>query len=120
MKRQILSVLTLAGILTLVACSGMQMTSTTTGHPPLSEQEMLIACSECHQTVTPKAYEEWHASTHSIGSVKCYQCHGTYENLLKTPDMAQSCGSCHADKLGDHTENKTCWECHDVHSFSMN
>lgn len=119
MKKQVLLVLALAGIIALAACSHLQMSKTTAGHPTLSEQEMLIACSDCHQTVTPEVYTEWHNSTHGIGSVKCYQCHGTFEDLRKTPDMQQFCGACHADKLGEHTGPQTCWECHDVHSFSM-
>ena len=120
MKTQILVVLALATLVALAACSNMRATSTKVGHPPLSEQEMLIACSECHQKVTPKVYSEWYDSTHGIGQVKCYQCHGTYENLRVSPDMIQSCGACHTDKLGEHTGKQTCWECHDVHSFLAN
>lgn len=120
MKKQRLVIVVLVVITVLMACSKMQMTPSDAGHPQLSEQEMLIACSECHKKTTPPVYNEWYASTHGIGSVKCYQCHGTYENLQKTPDMTQSCGSCHADKLGDHSGTQTCWECHDVHSFSAN
>jgi len=116
-KRHRTIILLLAAALT--ACSGVQMMAGKTGHPTLSDQEQLIACSECHQQRTPQVYTEWYASTHGIATVKCYQCHGTYENLAVTPDMNQSCGACHADKLGDHTGDQRCWECHDVHSFSV-
>ena len=120
MKKQILMVLMLVALVTLVACSGMKMAKSTAGHPPLSEQEMLIACSECHQKTTPDVYNEWYASTHGIGTVKCYQCHGTYENLLVTPDMDVSCDSCHTDKMGDHRGTQSCWDCHGAHSFMAN
>ena len=119
MKRHIVSLSFLALLIALAACSGTGMMSTAkpAGHPPLSEQEMLIACSACHQDVTPDVYAEWYASTHGIGNVKCYQCHGTYENLRVAPEMEISCGACHADKLGDHTGNRLCWECHAPHNF---
>ena len=104
----------------LTACTSLQKITGSAGHPKLSEQDMLIACSECHQKATPQVYTEWYASTHGLGNVKCYQCHGTYEALQTTPDMAQSCGSCHADKLGAHTGDQTCWECHSAHNFSVN
>ena len=120
MKKQVLMALALVTLVALAACSNMQVTSAKEGHSTLSEQEMLIACSECHQKVTPTVYNEWYDSTHGIGQVKCYQCHGTYENLRVSPDMIQSCGACHTDKLGDHTGKQTCWECHDVHSFLTN
>jgi hypothetical protein len=119
-KKQILMVLALTALVALVACSGMQIAKTTVGHPPLSDQEMLIPCSECHQKVTPDVYTEWYDSTHGIGNVKCYQCHGTYENLLVTPDMTQSCDACHTDKMGDHTGTQTCWDCHGPHNFMAN
>ncbi len=120
MKKQVLVLLALATLVVLAACSSMLPTATKAGHPSLSEQDMLIACSDCHREVTPTVYSEWYDSTHGIGNVKCYQCHGTYENLQVTPDMVQSCGSCHTDKLGEHTGKQTCWECHDVHSFLIN
>lgn len=106
-------------LVVLVACSGLQL-STKAGHPPLSEQDMLVACSSCHQKVTPAVYDEWYDSTHGIAQVKCYQCHGTYEDLQATPDMVQSCGSCHANKLGEHTGKQLCWGCHNAHSFLIN
>ncbi len=117
MKKRILTVFAVATLAALTACAGLQLAATQGGHPPLSEQEMLIACSDCHRTTTPSVYNEWYDSTHGIGNVKCYQCHGTYENLQVTPDMSQTCGSCHADKLGEHTGDQSCWECHTVHSF---
>lgn len=120
MKKRILTVLTLVISVALVACSGLQVAETMSGHPPLSEQQMLIACSECHQKATPDVYNDWYASTHGIGNVKCYQCHGTFENLVVTPDMTQSCDACHTDKMGAHTGSQTCWECHSAHGFMAN
>lgn len=87
------------------------------GHPELTEQEMLIACSECHGEETPELTREWFASTHGIAMVKCYQCHGTFESLVVTPGE-QACSICHVDKVTPgHTEDKICWECHAPHSF---
>lgn len=120
MTNQRMMVVALAAVAVLTACGSMQTMTTRAGHPGLSEQQMLTACSDCHRQATPQLYDEWYASTHGLGSVKCYQCHGTFEGLRKTPDMQGSCGSCHADKLGDHTGSQNCWNCHDVHSFSVN
>lgn len=107
----------------LVACKTMNSTplKMKEGHGSLTEQQKLISCAECHKTATPEIHSQWYESTHGIGNVKCYQCHNTFENLVKTPDINQSCNSCHADKIDDkeHTEGlATCWECHDVHSFT--
>jgi len=90
------------------------------GHASLTEQQKLIPCSDCHKEATPKVYKEWYDSTHGIGQVKCYQCHNDFDDLAVSPDINQSCNSCHADKVTDkdHTEGlATCWECHTVHSF---
>ena len=31
-------------------------------HPEISEQEMLIACSDCHRDATPEIEKEWYNS----------------------------------------------------------
>lgn len=90
------------------------------GHATLTEQHKLIACSDCHKDATPDIHREWYSSTHGLGGVKCYQCHNSFENLVRSPDIHQSCNSCHADKVNneEHTEGEdTCWECHQGHSF---
>ena len=107
----------------LAACGAMQSEKMVEkkGHPSLTEQQKLIACADCHKDSTPKVYKEWYSSTHGIGNVKCYQCHNSFEELTVNPDIGQSCNSCHTDKVNDpdHTEGlATCWECHQVHSFS--
>lgn len=109
----------------LVACGTMnsEKMESKKGHALLTEEQKLISCAACHKEATPDVYSQWYDSTHGIGNVKCYQCHNTFENLLKTPDINQSCNSCHADKIADtdHTEGlATCWECHGIHSFSAN
>jgi len=106
--------------LTLLPVSGLaetraKGTTAKTGHPKVTEQEKLLPCHECHKTRTPKVYEEWTASTHGIANVKCYQCHGTYENMVKTPDLS-NCAVCHGSAF-DHSEGKKCWECHPAHQF---
>jgi len=89
-------------------------------HASLTEQEKLIPCYDCHKETTPTIYKQWYSSTHGIGNVKCYQCHNTFENMAVSPDIQQSCNSCHAEQVNDadHTEGlEKCWECHQVHSF---
>lgn len=86
------------------------------GHPQLSEPEMLIDCAECHREATPSLEKEWFDSLHGIAMVKCYQCHGTFENFSLTPSK-ETCGSCHADMLKKCAQDKPCWGCHVPHSF---
>ncbi len=86
-------------------------------HPKLSEQEMLIGCSDCHREATPEIEKEWYNSVHGIAMVKCYQCHGTYETFTVTP-TEQNCATCHTNMTEKkHSEGKVCWECHVPHSF---
>ncbi len=85
-------------------------------HPDLSEQEMLIACSDCHRENTPDIEKEWFDSLHGIAMVKCYQCHGTFETFKVTPSKAD-CATCHQDMLEKCSQDKACWECHVPHSF---
>lgn len=86
-------------------------------HPELTEQEMLMACSDCHRETTPEVEKEWYDSAHGIAMVKCYQCHGTFETFMVTPTV-DNCNTCHV-KMADekHTEGKICWECHAPHTF---
>lgn len=87
-------------------------------HPEMTEQEMYIPCSSCHKDETPEIYAQWWDSGHGIGNVKCYQCHGTYENMVVVPSN-NDCEVCHADWMGDdHTEGRTCWQCHKAHEFT--
>lgn len=85
-------------------------------HPDLDEQEMLIACADCHRENTPELEKEWFDSVHGIAMVKCYQCHGTFETFKVTPSR-EDCATCHADMLEKCDQNKPCWECHVPHSF---
>ncbi len=85
------------------------------GHPALSEQQMLTACHDCHRRVTPEVFSSWHDSGHGIGQVKCYQCHGTYEELKAEPSL-EACAVCHSGQF-EHAGGRTCWQCHPAHSF---
>ena len=88
-------------------------------HPELSEAEMLIPCSTCHQENTPDIHQQWYDSVHGVGMVKCYQCHGTFETFKVTPTI-QDCAVCHNGLTKeDHTEGKLCWECHAPHLFKV-
>lgn len=123
MKTKISIVMVLLMGLSLAACGAMQSANMAEkkGHASLTEQQKLISCADCHREATPKIYQQWYASTHGIGNVKCYQCHNSYEDLAVSPDIKQSCNSCHADKVEDkdHTQGvATCWECHQVHGFA--
>ncbi|WP_456434291.1 cytochrome c3 family protein [Thermosulfuriphilus sp.] len=88
------------------------------GHPELSENEKLIACSSCHREVTPEIYEQWYNSVHGLDNVKCFQCHGTYENFRAIPQVSQ-CSICHMDQFRKMPPDKTCWQCHPAHKFSV-
>lgn len=88
-------------------------------HPELSAQEKLLPCFQCHQESTPDIYDEWFNSLHGIGMVKCYQCHGTYENM-KTEPAASDCMVCHADQTQKCSQGKKCWSCHNAHTFTRN
>ncbi len=87
------------------------------GHPQLDEQETYVACSDCHRDVTPEIVEQWENSAHGIGLVKCYQCHGSYDNMMRVPAVS-NCSICHEDKVSNHTEGKVCWQCHAAHGFA--
>lgn len=122
MKKQIIMLVSLFVVMGVVACGSLQSdrSEKAKGHASLTEQQKLISCSECHQKATPEIYFQWFDSTHGLGGVKCYQCHNTFGDIRKQPDINQSCNSCHADMVGnaDHTEGlATCWECHDAHDF---
>lgn len=85
-------------------------------HPDLSEQEMLIACADCHRQATPEVEKEWFNSLHGIAMVKCYQCHGTFGDFVVTPSR-ENCATCHLDMMEKCPKDKPCWECHVPHSF---
>lgn len=85
-------------------------------HPELDEQDMYIACSDCHRENTPDLEKEWFDSVHGIAMIKCYQCHGTFETFKVTPSK-EDCATCHTDMLEKCDQNKPCWECHVPHSF---
>ncbi len=88
------------------------------GHPDVSEQEKLMPCFECHKEATPDIEKEWFNSRHGIANVKCYQCHGTFENMAKVP-TDDSCYVCHAGAKNHTKPGKTCWECHPAHNFPV-
>ncbi|WP_232363708.1 cytochrome c3 family protein [Desulfogranum japonicum] len=85
-------------------------------HPDLTEQEMLMPCSDCHSETTPDLQKEWFNSIHGLAMVKCYQCHGTFETFKVTPER-EDCAACHADMLKKCPADKPCWDCHVPHSF---
>ncbi len=86
-------------------------------HVDLDEQEMLTPCADCHSVETPEIVDVWFNSTHGIANVKCYQCHGTYEDMERVPDMAR-CESCHTDKIANCGDGMACWQCHPAHRFT--
>jgi hypothetical protein len=108
-------VLALLGLAGLVV-SAMAGDKGKTGHPQLSEQEMLRDCADCHREATPAVEKEWFNSVHGIAMVKCYQCHGTFEDFSVTP-AKETCGACHTNMLQKCPQDKPCWECHVPHTF---
>ena len=87
-------------------------------HPALSEEEKLLPCASCHRDVTPEIYEEWYKSRHGLDNVKCFQCHGTYENFEVIPS-ASRCMPCHARQVTSAPSGKDCAACHPAHKFSV-
>jgi len=87
-------------------------------HPKLTEQEKLMACNQCHKEVTPEIYEEWFNSVHGIANVKCFQCHGTFENFHVTPEL-KKCEACHFKEVSHSPKGRSCWECHPSHKFTV-
>ncbi len=109
----------------LVACETGKVDEKTTpalkapvGHPQLSAEEKLMPCSACHREVTPEIYQEWFNSRHGLANVKCFQCHGTYENFEAEPSVGR-CASCHAKEVAHAPKDKKCWACHPVHKFTV-
>ena len=88
------------------------------GHPPLSAQEMLIDCADCHKEKTPDIQKEWYDSKHGLDMVKCYQCHGGFKNFTVTPSR-DTCAACHAAQLAKCPQDKACWQCHAPHTFAV-
>ena len=87
-------------------------------HPELTEQEKLIACNQCHKDVTPEIYNEWFNSVHGIANVKCFQCHGTFEDFHVTPQM-KKCEACHSREVSHSPKGRSCWYCHPSHKFTV-
>ncbi len=84
--------------------------------PPQYQQ-----CSSCHADVTPKIYQSWKASKHYIANVKCFQCHGTFNDFYKVPPISK-CEACHYQEVKTMKEkapNMTCWDCHPAHIFEF-
>ena len=92
-------------------------TPAASSHPALSAQEMLIDCAECHKEATPEIAKEWYDSKHGLGMVKCYQCHGGFNNFAVTPSR-DACAACHAAQLTKCPQDKACWQCHLPHTFT--
>jgi hypothetical protein len=121
MANNLRNVLSAGFVLVLLALAGLVATATAVEkgkpvHPQLSEQEMLMDCADCHREATPAVEKEWFDSVHGIAMVKCYQCHGTFEDFAVSPARA-TCGACHADMLEKCAQDKPCWECHVPHAF---
>lgn len=113
-----LTVLMLGALMLMLSyISCLASDSTQEKHPDLDEQDMFIACADCHKETTPEIENEWYNSVHGIAMVKCYQCHGTFETFRVNPGKT-NCATCHADQLDKSiAKDKPCWECHVPHSF---
>ncbi len=123
MKKEIYHLFFACLVFTFMAgCAGaghnQASTSGATGHPALSEQEKLVACSDCHMDVTPDIYKQWFNSRHGLDKVKCFQCHGTFEDMKVSPDET-SCAACHNAQFHTTVKGRTCWTCHPEHGFRV-
>ncbi len=121
MKTQILRICLLLMVLAVSsACTAGTSKNTTQvkpgSHPALTDQEKLTPCAQCHKDVTPDLYQQWYDSVHGIANVKCFQCHGTYENFRVEPDET-NCAACHNAQYLKRPKDKKCWVCHPAHNF---
>lgn len=120
MQKSFRFTLLLASLCLVCVCASAQAAkskaSQASKHPAVTEQEKLIDCAECHLQATPEVHKQWFDSSHGIGMVKCYQCHGTYENFKKTPAISD-CAVCHVNMVEKCPKDKKCWECHTPHLF---
>ncbi|MEN8140699.1 MAG: multiheme C-type cytochrome [Thermodesulfobacteriota bacterium] len=123
MRQQIIFTTLFIVAVALTSCTGKEVgdgpdaSAAAGGHPPLSEQEKLIACADCHRDATPEIHQQWYDSRHGIGMVKCYQCHGTFENLAVVPEKSK-CATCHMAAMDKCPKDKECSSCHSAHSFT--
>jgi DmsE family decaheme c-type cytochrome len=76
------------------------------------------ACMRCHNA---KGMSEWHASTHSMEGVACFECHSIHDSKKRPLD---SCRSCHQEtyaqfELPNHHPVRegrmNCVSCHNPH-----
>ncbi len=84
--------------------------------PPQQQQ-----CRVCHKQVTPKIYKEWWHSKHGIANVRCFQCHGTFNDFHKIPPMTK-CMACHMNEyqtMIKKAPHDKCWSCHIPHTFEF-
>lgn len=119
MKRQLFMTCCAAVFLAMMAwgpSSGTAGDKADKAHPELSEEEMYVACADCHQEATPDVYRQWYDSPHGIAMVKCYQCHGTFETFRLTPTR-QDCAVCHVKMVEKCPADRDCWDCHSPHTF---
>ncbi len=96
---------------------GQAATGVAAEHPQLSQVEMQKPCFECHKEVTPDLYDQWYNSGHGLDNVRCFQCHGTFENMKRVPDEAV-CSVCHSGQFHKRPAGSSCWQCHPAHAFS--
>ena len=113
----LLAVSLLASGVSFGAAGKKTPTKSASSHPALSAQEMFIDCADCHKEATPEIEKEWYNSKHGLAMVKCYQCHGSFENFAVTPSR-DACAACHVDQLTKCPRDKTCWQCHIPHTFA--
>ncbi|MEO2068267.1 MAG: multiheme c-type cytochrome [Desulfurobacteriaceae bacterium] len=90
---------------------------------PLQQQQ----CRVCHQAVTPEVYKQWANSKHAVANVRCFQCHGTFEDFHKIPPI-EKCAACHFEEVETMKQKAPsmpgmpgmkCWTCHTAHVFQF-
>lgn len=85
-----------------------------------AEVDFSISCMECHQEVTPEAYDAWKESSHGKMNFGCYMCHGDGTVTFASSPTVESCESCHTGHeacMINHAD--ACYDCHDGHSMKI-
>ncbi len=68
-------------------------------------------CIECHRKITPNIVKDWEASKHRSMEMGCDVCHGGghkgMDDFANVETItAQTCGTCHAERLAQFTKGK--------------
>jgi hypothetical protein len=86
-------------------------------HPDVGPVDGTTDCGDCHAQATPAIHQEWDASPHGVGMVKCLVCHGSRDALTTAPPPSR-CQGCHAAEVASAPSGTACFACHAPHTLA--